>query len=253
MKQAILLLGGKGTRIQSMYGDRPKCLVPVAGKPFLLWQLEWLRQHGFGHVHLAAGHMADVLQAWLESNAPEDMEITVSVEPGALGTGGAIRFVEPWICADPFFVLNGDSLAPNLDFETMLSSHNVTPQAFVTIGVAPINRTGRYGTVEFDGTNRVTAFLEKQDREQGWINTGVYCISRKLLERIEPGRNISIETSVFPALASDRSLYVQPVKPPLLDMGTSDGLQEMAGWLDPSRVQIDHLHCQIIGIIERDS
>jgi len=232
---AVILLGGKGTRIQSLFSDRPKCLVPVAGKPFLLWQLEWLRRCGFHRIHLAAGYMADVLRDWVATNAPADMEITVSVESEALGTGGAIRFVEPWIRSEPFFVLNGDSLAPNLDFEAMLTTHSATPQALVTIGVAPINRTGRYGTVEFDGTNRVTAFLEKQDREPGWINTGVYCISRKLLERIEPGRNVSIETAVFPALASEQALYVQQVAPPLLDMGTPDGLQEMTRWLESAK------------------
>lgn len=233
MKQAILLLGGKGTRIQSLYGDRPKCLVPVAGKPFLLWQLEWLRQHGFCHVHLASGHMADVLQAWLEANAPADVEITLSVEPEALGTGGAIRFVEPWIRSETFFVLNGDSLAPNLDFEAVQSAHESTSQAVVMIGVTSVNRTGRYGTVEFDGNNRVAAFLEKQEREQGWINTGVYCMSRKVFDRIQPGRNVSIETVVFPVLAGEGSLYVHPVAPPLLDMGTPDGLQEMTCWLEP--------------------
>ena len=233
--QVLILLGGKGTRIQSLYGDRPKCLVPVAGKPFMLWQLEWLRCSGIRRVHLAAGYMADVLRAWLKINAPADMDITVSVEPEPRGTGGAIRFAAPWIRADPFFVLNGDSLSPGLNFGSMQAAYNVTPQALVTIGVAPINRTGRYGTVEFDGENRVTAFLEKQDREQGWINTGVYCISRKLLERIEPDGNISIETAVFPVLASEGVLYVQPVEPPLLDMGTPDGLQEMTGWLEKSR------------------
>jgi len=101
--EAVILLGGKGTRIQSLYSDRPKCLVPVAGKPFLLWQLEWLKRGGFQRIHLAAGHMAAVLQEWVATNAPAGMEITLSVEPEPRGTGGAIRFAEPWIQSDPFF------------------------------------------------------------------------------------------------------------------------------------------------------
>jgi len=247
---AVILLGGKGTRIQSLYGDRPKCLVPVAGKPILLWQLEWLSRSGVKRVHLAAGYMADVLRDWLKTDAPKDMEITFSVEPEPRGTGGAIKFAEPWIQSDPFFVLNGDSLTPNLDFQTLEKEHlnggrkaeirgkesefrnpqspiGNSSNAWMTLAVAQIEKTGRYGTVEFDGENRVTAFLEKAERENGWINTGVYCISRRALEAIAPDKNISIETDIFPPLAAEGLLRVFLAEPPMLDMGTPDGLAAM--------------------------
>jgi NDP-sugar pyrophosphorylase family protein len=229
--QAVILLGGKGTRIQSLYGDRPKCLVPVAGKPILLWQLEWLRNGGIKSVHLAAGHMAEVLRDWLKTEAPEDIEITFSVEPSPLGTGGAIKFAEPWIRSDPFFVLNGDSLAPGLDFQTLEKAYRSSSDIWITLGIAQIEKTGRYGTVEFDEQNRVTAFLEKAERENGWINTGVYCISRRALDAIEPNKNISIETDIFPSLAAAGRLRVFRAEPPLLDMGTPDGLEAMEGFL----------------------
>lgn len=229
--QAIILLGGKGTRIQSLYGDRPKCLVPVAGKPILLWQLEWLRRGGVKRVHLAAGYMADVLRDWLETDAPKDMEITFSVEPEPRGTGGAIKFAELWIQSDPFFVLNGDSLTPNLDFQTLKQAHADSGNAWMTLVVTQIEKTGRYGTVEFDADSRVTAFLEKAEREHGWINTGVYCISRRALGAIEPGKNISIETDIFPALAAESRLRVFQAKPPMLDMGTPNGLAAMEKFL----------------------
>ncbi len=228
---AVILLGGKGTRIQSLYGDRPKCLVPVAGKPILLWQLEWLRRGGIKRVHLAAGYMADVLRDWLKTDAPKDMEITFSVEPEPRGTGGAIKFAVPWIQSDPFFVLNGDSLTPGLDFHTLEKVHRNSSDVWITLGVAQIEKTGRYGTVEFDEQNRVTAFLEKSEREHGWINTGVYCISRRALEAIAPDKNISIETDVFPSLASAGRLRVFRAAPPLLDMGTPDGLAAMEKFL----------------------
>ncbi len=229
--QAVILLGGKGTRIQSLYGDRPKCLVPVSGKPILLWQLEWLSRGGVKRVHLAAGYMADVLRDWLKTDAPKDMEITFSVEPEPRGTGGAIKFAEPWIQSDPFFVLNGDSLTPNLDFQTLEKAHRNSSNVWMTLAVAQIEATGRYGTVEFDENNRVTAFLEKAERDHGWINTGVYCISRRALEKIEPDKNISIETDIFPALAASGFLRVFRAEPPMLDMGTPDGLEAMEFFL----------------------
>lgn len=225
--QAVILLGGKGTRILSLYGDRPKCLVPVAGKPILLWQLEWLRRGGVKRVHLAAGYMADVLRDWLKTDAPKDMEITFSIEPEPRGTGGAIKFAEAWVQSDPFFVLNGDSLTPNLDFQLLEKAHRDSSNVWMTLGVAQIEATGRYGTVEFDSTSRVTAFLEKAERDHGWINTGIYCISRRALDAIEPDKNISIETNIFPSLASAGLLRVFRAAPPMLDMGTPDGLAAM--------------------------
>ncbi len=274
---AIVLLGGKGTRIAALYGDRPKCLVPVAGKPFLQWQLEWLKRGGVRRVHLAAGHMADVLVRWLETETPEGMEITYSVEPEPRGTGGAIKYVEPWIAGETFFVLNGDSLTPALDFQSLENEHRKTSndwnragargdsddcragmvessisssrvpieeskpryasggeaagERLITIGVARIEETGRYGSVEFDESGRVTAFLEKADRESGWINTGIYCVSRAALAAIKPDRNVSIETDIFPALTAQGCLGVLKVDPPMLDMGTPEGLEEMERFL----------------------
>lgn len=203
--------------------------------------------------------MAEVLRDWLKTEAPEDMEITVSVEPSPLGTGGAIKFAESWIRSDPFFVLNGDSLAPGLDFQTLEKEHLNggqrtedrgqrtevgdqeaggrsryairSTQYDITLAIAQIEKTGRYGTVEFDEQNRVTAFLEKAERENGWINTGVYCISRRALEAIEPNKNISIETDIFPALALAGQLRVFRASPPLLDMGTPEGLAAMKAFL----------------------
>ncbi len=251
---AIILLGGKGTRIAALYGDRPKCLVPVAGKPFLQWQLEWLKRGGVRRVHLAAGHMADVLVKWLEAETPEGMEITYSVEPEPRGTGGAIKYVEPWISGDTFFVLNGDSLTPALDFQSLEKAHRESSKGWkspamsapdqrlggslalptdslITIAVARIEKTGRYGTVEFDERDRATAFLEKADRESGWINTGIYCVSRKALAAIEADRNVSIETDIFPSLTERGQLGVLKVEPPMLDMGTPEGLAEMEAYL----------------------
>lgn len=117
--QAVILLGGKGTRLAAQFPDRPKCLVPVAGRPFLEWQFDWLKRNGIVRVLLAAGHLADVLDRYLAARPTDGLDIVLSREPAPLGTGGALKFVEPRLASDPVLVFNGDSLTPRLDFSTL--------------------------------------------------------------------------------------------------------------------------------------
>ncbi|MBU0715027.1 MAG: NTP transferase domain-containing protein [Verrucomicrobia bacterium] len=296
--QAIILLGGKGTRLQGLYPDRPKALVPIAGRPFLQCQLEWLARHGIRDAHLAAGYKAQVVRDWA-STAMQGGAITVSAEPHPLGTGGGLKYVEPFIRTDPFLILNGDSFLPNLDFQALVDNGQ-TPGTLITLAITRIESAGRYGTVEFDARKRVTAFREASRGDKlrgnllrrsslgyagrvfaepcdlsgealakteastaipadsnlrrqgyggqeskgflakkgetaahtgGWINGGVYLAHQALLNHIETDKNLSLETDIFPALCAGDQLRVFPAEPPLLDMGTPDGIQAMERYL----------------------
>jgi NDP-sugar pyrophosphorylase family protein len=249
--QAVILCGGRGTRLSTLYADRPKALVPITGRPFLTWQLEWLARGGVTDVHLAAGHLADVLGAWLAEQArgqPEQvsgfkfqvssfwLRCTLSTEPAPLGTGGGLKFVEPHLVSDPFLVLNGDSLMPRLDFQALEKAHVEFSKPWKTAGAATLAVTriaeaGRYGTVEFDAAQRITAFREKASRTEGFINGGVYLMDRGLLAAIESGKNISIEADTFPALAAAGRLQAAEFPPPLLDMGTPEGIRALEAFL----------------------
>jgi D-glycero-alpha-D-manno-heptose 1-phosphate guanylyltransferase len=249
--QAIILCGGKGTRLSTLYADRPKILVPVAGLPFLEWQLEWLGRMGVADIHLAGGYRADALMKWLNAASQESgkggeqhtaqplftvraarmtFHISLSTEPAPLGTGGGLRFVEPWLRSDPVLVLNGDSLAPNLDLGALTSAHQQS-DCRLTIAVTRIEEAGRYGTVEFSTANRITAFREKADRSEGWVNAGIYLIGRQFLKDITEGQSLSLETDLFPHYANRGILGACPCLPPLLDMGTPDGIQAMESFL----------------------
>lgn len=228
ISQAVILLGGKGTRLTPLYPDRPKALVPVASRPFLQWQIEWLARNDVTDLHLAAGHMATPLQEWITAHDPS---ATLSVEPTPLGTAGGLKFVEPFLRSDPFLVLNGDSLLPALDFQALEKAHRNNSKTWITIAVTPIEESGRYGTVEFDTAGHVTVFREKAEHRAGWINGGIYLMSRQALSDIQPGRPVSIETDLFPTLVQQGRIQALTTTPPLLDMGTPDGLSAMEDWL----------------------
>jgi len=236
--QAVILLGGKGTRLAAQFPDVPKALVPVNGRPFLEWQFDWLKKNGVAKIFLAAGHKADVLEQYLAARPADGLAITLSREPAPLGTAGALKFVEKQLSTDPVLVLNGDSLVPNLEFSTVWKtffhcvekSGNIFPlcgKLFVT----PIENPGRYGTVEFDADGFVTAFREKAARAAGFVNTGIYLLPREIIAAIPAGTAVSIETEIFPALAARRQLVALPAPPPLLDMGTPDGLAALEKFL----------------------
>lgn len=228
--QAIILAGGLGTRLRKLHPDRPKALVPVAGRPFLDWQFEWLRRQGTGSIHLILGHMAEAVQDWVAEQDLGDLQVSSSVEPTPMGTAGAIKFARASVDSDPFLVLNGDSLMPRLVLADLVAAQQ-SRTAGVTIAVTRIERAGRYGTVEFDASGQLTAFREKAAREAGWINGGMYAMSRAVLDGMEETKPLSLETDVFPGLVARGLAFAFEAPPPLLDMGTEDGLKELNRYL----------------------
>lgn len=276
MPAAIILCGGRATRLASLYGDRPKALVPVAGRPFLEWQIAWLARGGVRRVHLAAGHMADPLAAWAEevssvecqasggragfplkirylsarvpgggdwaSGAPcspsvpdtrhlaPDTSLSLSVEPRPLGTGGGVRYAADFVDGDALLVINGDTLLPGLDFQGLEAAAARASRGWTSIAVTRVDDAARFGTVTVED-GRVVEFLEKGRSASGWINGGVYRMSREAVASIPRDTAVSIETDLFPAWARDGRIAAAPADPPLLDMGTPDGLAEMARWL----------------------
>ncbi len=230
--QAVILLGGAGTRIAALYPGLPKALVPVAGRPFIEHQLLWLARNGIRRVHLAAGIKAGPLEDWLATPRPADLQsldITLSREPTPLGTGGALRHLLPILSDAPALLsFNGDTLTPNLDLSATLPSDF----AHAHLWAIPVPDATRYGTLEFDpATRRVTAFREKAATASGHVNAGIYLLPRALLETIPDGRPVSLETECLPRWAAASLLLAHPAPPPLLDMGTPDGLAEMIRFL----------------------
>ncbi len=226
MLQAIILLGGLGSRISRLFPDRPKALIPVAGQPFLERQIDWLSSLGIANIHLAAGHLAEAISAWAQARRADKLQLTHSAEPRPLGTAGGLKFIEAHVQSNPFLLLNGDSLLPKLDLAALQLAQR-RGGGLATLALAQVATAQRYGAISCDAQDRINAFHEKSSAAAGWVNAGVYLMSKAIFGWIEPDKKLALETDIFPRLAAQRLLTACRVPEPLLDMGTPAGLANM--------------------------
>ncbi len=201
--QAIVLVGGEGTRLRPLTAKVPKPALTLVDRPFLAYMIEWLAGHGVTEVVLACGFLPDVLQAAL-ADEEERAGVTIRyvVEPEPLGTAGAIRFAADALgdeLEERFLALNGDVLT-DLDLSALLRAHEGWGAA-ATIGLHPVENSSAFGLVQSDDGGAVLEFLEKTgEAKPGEINAGMYVLQRSVLDLIAPGENVSIERDVFPRL-----------------------------------------------------
>ncbi len=204
--QAIVLVGGEGTRLRPLTSDVPKPAVTLVDRPFLAYAIEWLAGHGVTEVVLACGFLPDVLrEALADEEERAGVAITYVAEPEPLGTAGAIRFAADALgdrLDDRFFALNGDVLA-DLDLSALVRAHEERG-ARATIGLHPVDDSSAYGLVRCDSDGWVLEFLEKTgEAVPGEINAGAYVLERSVLDLVPAGQAVSIEREVFPRLVGD--------------------------------------------------
>ena len=195
--EAMILVGGKGTRLQSAVSDRPKPMAEVAGKPFLEWLLISLYKKGIRKVILCTGYMGEKVEAYFGDGGKWNLQLRYSHETSPLGTGGAVRNALDFIQGDRFLVLNGDSYC-QFDLDLMGEKHN-SKSAMATMWLVKMDDCSRYGAVVLDDKGMVKSFAEKSSVSgSGLINAGIYLLERKLIEIIAKNCMVSLEKNVFP-------------------------------------------------------
>jgi mannose-1-phosphate guanylyltransferase len=234
--QALVLAGGEGTRLRPLTYTTPKPVMPLAGRPFLSFMLDWLRSHGVDEVILSCGFMSDGVKRVL-GDIYDGMRLRYVIEEGPLGTAGPVRLaLDEGVLAARLLVLNGDVLT-DIDLTAELAQHAETG-ARVTLGLYPVDDTASYGVVPTDADNRVEAFLEKTEGETptNRINAGAYIVEREVVEQIASGRAVSFEREVFPALVGN-GLYGFAAEGYWIDIGTPERYLEATWDLLAGRVE----------------
>jgi mannose-1-phosphate guanylyltransferase len=204
--QAIVLVGGEGTRLRPLTETVPKPALTLVDRPFLAYMIEWLAGHGVSDVVLACGFLPDVLKGALAGEEERaGVRISYMVEPERRGTAGAIRFAADELgdrLESRFLALNGDVLT-DLDLTALLSAHEER-DGRATLGLHPVEDSSAYGLVRSDEGGVVEEFLEKTgETVPGEINAGMYVLERSVLDLIPPDEEVSIERDVFPKLVGD--------------------------------------------------
>jgi mannose-1-phosphate guanylyltransferase len=215
--QALILVGGEGTRLRPLTETVPKSVMPIAGRPFLSYMIEWLGRHGVKDVVLACGFGTEKVREVLGDGGEPRLRYVDEPEPR--GTAGAIKFAAEQL-SDRFLALNGDVLT-DLDLTALMRFHEGRG-ARATLGLYPVADATGYGLVQRDDDGAVVEFLEKPDRPtQGQINAGTYVLERSVLDLIPDGQMVSIEREVFPRLIGE-GLYGLPLDGYWMDIGTPD-------------------------------
>lgn len=173
--EAIILAGGLGTRLRSAVPDLPKCMAPVAGKPFLHYVISYYQKQGIEHFIFSLGYRHADIEQWLQS-AFSNLNYTIVIEAEPLGTGGAIKLACGKVQTSDVLILNGDTLF-QIDLDEQAKIH-FREEADSTLALKPMKDFDRYGVVQTDKDGTVQSFQEKQYYATGNINGGVYIVHK---------------------------------------------------------------------------
>ncbi len=221
-RQAVILVGGEGTRLRPITSRVPKPVAPVVERPFVAYILDNLARHGVDRAIFSTGFLAEAIEAEIGDGAGYGLHVEYVVESEPLGTAGAIANCEDKLHGSSFYVFNGDVLS-DVDL-TALARLHTDRGGMGTIFLTPVEDPRRYGLVEIDADGRVASFLEKPSDYEGTalINAGVYVLEPEVLEMVPRGKMFSIERGVFPQLAQAGSLYGYVDHGYWRDIGTPD-------------------------------
>lgn len=221
IKDCIILAGGLGTRLRSAVPDLPKCLAPVAGRPFLAHVIDYYQLQGITQFIFSLGYKHEMIGDFLAQDYPS-LKKRIVLEERPLGTGGAIKLACTYADEKNVLVINGDTLF-RIQLSTLAALHE-QQASHCTLALKPMQQFDRYGMVELNADQSIKSFHEKQYYEEGLINGGVYALQReKFLEEPLP-EIFSFERDYLEKFYTRRPMYGQVQDAYFIDIGIPEDL-----------------------------
>lgn len=246
---AAIVAGGLGTRLRSVLPDRPKVMAEIRGRPFLAYLLSQLSASGVRTVVLCTGYLGE--QIWDKfGDTYENLDLVYSREASPLGTAGALRLALPLFKSASVLAMNGDSFY-DMNFSAFWDWH-CGRRAQASLVLVRMANSMRYGQVRVDTDGAVLAFEEKSGRgDPGWVNAGIYLLTRAFIQTVPENRAASLEREVFPGWIG-RGLYGYQTEGRFLDIGTPESYAEAERFFTPDTAfepdreradRTDKVHC----------
>jgi NDP-sugar pyrophosphorylase family protein len=223
IRQACILVGGKGTRLGELTRSVPKPLMEIGnGAVFLDVVIEQLARQGFDDIVLLAGHLGDAVRSRYDGRSFGAARVRVVIEPEPRGTAGALVAARD-VIAPRFLLLNGDSFF-DIDLRALCTASDAA-DCEALIALHRVSDASRYGSVALEG-DRIVRFVEKsQMAGAALINAGVYVLRAAMIDRVR-ALPCAIESDLFPVLAAERRLYGRPCEGYFIDIGLPETLQQ---------------------------
>jgi mannose-1-phosphate guanylyltransferase len=221
--QAVVLVGGEGTRLRPLTYDIPKPMLPIVGRPIIARVVEWLAPYGVTRAVLALGYRPDPFIEAFPEGGWEGVTLLYSTEPAPLDTAGAIAYAADFagISNERIVVLNGDVLT-DLDLAKLVAYHEERG-GLATIALTPVEDPSPYGVVATDDHGRILKFVEKPPpgtAPSNLINAGTYILEPEAIDSIARSRPVSMEREILPTLASKSALFALDSDAYWIDTGT---------------------------------
>lgn len=216
IKQAIILAGGLGTRLQGVVKDVPKPMADINGKPFLEYLLNFFKKNEIKEIILSVGYKYKVIIDYFGENF-SGIKLVYSIEEEPLGTGGAIKKALNYVDSNEVFVLNGDTF-----FDINLSKFykfHIEKKSNLSIGLKIMEKNNRYGIVEVDNDFRIKNFSEKRYSDKALINAGIYILKKDFLLSLKLPYKFSFEKDFLERYSKTFAFYGFPLDASFIDIG----------------------------------
>lgn len=219
--RAIILAGGRGSRLWPYTVTLPKPLVPLGGEmPVLELIIKQLQRQGVSHITLAVNHMANLIQAFFQNGSQWDLRIDYSMEEIPLSTIGPLTLIPD--LPENFLVMNGDVLC-DLDYSRFYQWH-VEADNDVSVSVYRRQQLVDFGVLHYDESGRITKFVEKPTYDFD-VSMGVYCFHRRVIERLPKGEKYGFDNLMLDGIRDGSRMRVRPFNGFWLDIGRPDDYQ----------------------------